>query len=79
VAEEEGAEVIREGGFTKPLVAYIAGVGAKPGMRFSHASAIVERERGAAESKIKALRDAGAYVVDRPEELGPAVLSVVRR
>jgi succinyl-CoA synthetase alpha subunit len=79
VAEEEAAEVIQEGRFTKPLVAYIAGVGAKSGMRFSHASAIVERGRGSAESKIRALREAGAHVVDRPEELGPTLASLLRR
>ncbi len=78
VAEEEAAEVVREGRFTKPLVAYIAGLGAKPGMRFSHASAIVERGRGSADSKIKALRDAGALVVDKPEHLGPMLASVLR-
>jgi succinyl-CoA synthetase alpha subunit len=77
VAEEEAAQVVREGRFTKPLVAYIAGVGAKPGMRFSHASAIVERGRGSADSKITALRDAGAHVVDRPEHLGPMLASVL--
>jgi succinyl-CoA synthetase alpha subunit len=73
VAEEEAAEVVRAGGFTKPLVAYIAGSGVRPGMRFSHASAIVEGGRGTAEGKIKALREAGATVVDRPEDLAPAV------
>ncbi|HUT16268.1 MAG TPA: CoA-binding protein [Anaerolineae bacterium] len=78
-AEEEAAEVIREGGFTKPLVAYIAGTGVKPGMRFSHASAIVERGRGSAESKIRALRDAGAHVVDRPEKLAPALEEILER
>jgi len=70
--------VIQEGGFTKPLVAYIAGTGVKPGMRFSHASAIVERGRGSAESKIRALREAGAQVVDRPEELATALVSVLK-
>ena len=79
VAEEEAAEVIREGRFTKPLVAYIAGVGVKPGMRFSHASAIVERGRGSAEGKIRALREAGAHVVDRPEELAPTLATLLRR
>lgn len=79
VAEEEAAEVIQDGRFTKPFVAYIAGVGAKSGMRFSHASAIVERGRGTAESKIRALREAGAHVVDRPEELGPTVANLLRR
>lgn len=69
VAEEEAAEVIREGRFTKPLVAYIAGRAMPSGMRFSHASAIIERGRGTAESKVKALREAGAHVVDRPQEI----------
>jgi len=78
-AEEEAAEVIQEGGFTKPLVAYIAGTGVKPGMRFSHASAIVERGRGSAESKIRALRDAGAHVVDRPEKLAPALAEILEK
>jgi len=78
VAEEEAAEVIKEGRFTKPLVAYIAGAGVKSGMRFSHASAIVERGRGSAESKIKALRAVGAHVVDRPEELAPTLANLLK-
>ncbi|MBI5956473.1 MAG: CoA-binding protein [Chloroflexi bacterium] len=78
VAEEEAAEVIREGRFIKPLVAYIAGAGVKPGMRFSHASAIVERGRGSAESKIRALREAGAHVVDRPEELALTLAHILK-
>jgi len=73
VAEEEAAEVIREGRFTKPVVAYIAGGALPSGMRFSHASAIVERGRGTAESKVKALREAGATVVERPQEIPEAV------
>jgi succinyl-CoA synthetase alpha subunit len=77
VAEEEAAEIIREGKFTKPLVAYIAGVGVKVGMRFSHASAIVERGRGSAESKIEALREAGAHVVERPESLAPTLARIL--
>jgi succinyl-CoA synthetase alpha subunit len=76
-AEEEAAEATAEGHFTKPLVAYVAGMGVRPGMRFSHASAIVERGRGSAEGKIKALREAGAYVVDRPEELAPALAGIL--
>jgi succinyl-CoA synthetase alpha subunit len=73
VAEEEAAEVIKEGRFTKPLVAYIAGRALPSGMRFSHASAIIERGRGTAESKVKALREAGATVVDTPQEIPVAV------
>jgi succinyl-CoA synthetase alpha subunit len=76
VMEEEAAEIIKEGDYRKPLVAYIAGKGLPPGLRFSHASAIVEGGRGSAEGKIKALREVGAYVVDRPEEIGAAVKKV---
>jgi succinyl-CoA synthetase alpha subunit len=79
VAEEEAAEVIKLGKFTKPVVAYISGVTAQPGVRFSHASAIIERGRGSAESKMKALKDAGVQVVERPEQIAPTVKSILRR
>ena len=71
VMEEEATEVIKAGGYTKPLVAYIAGKGLPSGLRFSHASAIVEGGKGTAEGKIKALKEVGAHVVDRPEDIGP--------
>ncbi len=76
-AEEEASEIVAQGKFTKPLAAYIAGTGVRPGMRFSHASAIVERGRGSAENKIKALREAGATVVDGPEKLAPALATLL--
>jgi len=79
VAEEEAAEVIKAGMFTKPVVAYISGVTAEPGVRFSHASAIIERGRGSADSKTKALKDAGAEVVDRPEQIAPTIKSILKR
>ena len=41
--EEEAAEAVRQKKFTKPLVIYVAGAWAPEGMRFSHASSIVER------------------------------------
>jgi len=78
VAEEEAAQVIRDGGFKKPLVAYIAGRSLPAGVRFSHASAIIERGRGTAESKIKALEDVGASVVDRPQEIAPTMNRLLR-
>ena len=79
VYEEEAAEVIKEGKFIKPLVAYIAGAWAPSGMRFSHASAIIERGKGTAESKIRALKEAGAYVVDRPEEIALTIARILKR
>ena len=73
VMEEEAAELIKAGGYTKPLVAYIAGRGLPAGIRFSHASAIIDGGRGTAEQKVEALRSAGAHVVDKPEDLGPTL------
>jgi citrate synthase len=62
--EEQVAELIRKGEFTKPLVAFIGGKAARSGTRFSHAGAIVEGNRGTWEGKVKALREAGAFVVE---------------
>jgi succinyl-CoA synthetase alpha subunit len=71
--EEEAAEAVDKKDFTKPLVVFIAGAWAPEGMRFSHASSIVERGRGTAQGKIKALTEAGAHVVDSPEEIAPKI------
>lgn len=79
VAEEEAAEAVREGKFNKPLVAYIAGRSLPAGVRFSHASAIIERGRGTAESKVKALKEAKAYVVDKPQEIPETVRRILER
>ena len=79
--EEEVAQLISGGEFTKPVVAYIGGRAARWGTRFSHAGAIVEGRRGSYEGKVEALREAGARVADSFEEIfqlarqlfGPAV------
>ena len=75
--EEEAAQCIREKKFTKPLVIFIAGAWAPPGMRFSHASSIIERGKGSAQSKIEALREAGAHVVERPEHIAPTLKKLI--
>jgi succinyl-CoA synthetase alpha subunit len=76
VMEEEAAEIIKRGEYRKPMVAYIAGKGLPQGLRFSHASAIVEGGKGSAEGKMKALQEVGAYVVNKPEEIGPTLQKV---
>jgi succinyl-CoA synthetase alpha subunit len=76
VMEEEAAELVKEGKFTKPLIAYIAGRGLPEGIRFSHASAIIEGGKGTAEGKVNVLRAAGAYVLDRPEDIGPTLQKI---
>ncbi len=76
--EEEAAEAVREEKFTKPLAAYIAGAWAPEGMRFSHASSIIERGRGSAKDKIRSLKNAGVQVVDRPDEIAPILLQLLK-
>lgn len=71
--EEEAAESVAKGEFTKPLVVFIAGAWAPEGMRFSHASSIIEGGKGTAQGKIKALTEAGAVVVQSPEEIAPRI------
>jgi succinyl-CoA synthetase alpha subunit len=78
VMEEEAAELIRLKKYKKPLVAYIAGKGLPSGMRFSHASAIIEGGQGTAEGKAEALKKVGAYVLERPEDIGPTLMRVFK-
>jgi succinyl-CoA synthetase alpha subunit len=67
-AEEEAAAHIRSA-VKKPVVAYIAGRTAPPGKRMGHAGAIIARGRGTAESKIKALEEAGVKVAQLPTDV----------
>ncbi|MFH1725271.1 MAG: CoA-binding protein [Elusimicrobiota bacterium] len=63
-SEEEAAELIKSGGCSKPVVAFIAGKHAAPGFRFGHAGALVERGRGTYEAKREALAGAGVRIAD---------------
>lgn len=74
--EEKAAEFFRTT-MTKPLIAYIAGVTAPPERRMGHAGAIISRNRGGAQEKIRALEDAGVIVVRNPAEIGDIVESAL--
>ena len=74
--EERVADLMKNGEFTKPLVAFIGGAAAKEGTRFSHAGAIIEGGRGTHQGKVKALREAGAHVVDHFDDI-PKVMKKV--
>jgi succinyl-CoA synthetase alpha subunit len=78
-AEEQAAEFIRQQASPKPIASFIAGVAAPPGRRMGHAGAIVSGGRGTAASKVNALREAGAHVVQTPSELGIAIRSALGR
>jgi succinyl-CoA synthetase alpha subunit len=77
--EEELAQLIRDRKVTKPVIAYIGGKAAREGTRFSHAGAIIEGGRGTHAGKVKALRDAGAIVVDAFGELPDAVVKILKQ
>lgn len=67
--EEEAAEYIQSN-VTKPVAAFIAGASAPKGKRMGHAGAIIRGSRGTAESKIKALENAGVYVASSISDIG---------
>jgi len=71
-AEEEAAEYIASR-ISKPVYAYIAGRTAPPGKRMGHAGAIISGGRGTAESKIKALEEAGVKVARFPHEIAQLI------
>ncbi len=75
-AEEEAARLMAAGGFTKPVVAFIAGMiheSAPRGVSFGHAAAIIERGEGSPARKKALLREAGAVVVEDMREIPAAV------
>jgi succinyl-CoA synthetase alpha subunit len=69
--EEEAAEFIKSGGFTKPVFAIVAGrfTESLPGVRFGHGGTIIEGGLGTPSAKIRALEDAGVSVVRRLSQL----------
>jgi succinyl-CoA synthetase alpha subunit len=77
--EEEAAEYIKSGKFTKPVVAYIAGrfVEKLPqGTPLGHAGAMIEQGRGTWESKVKSLKKAGVKIAEKLEDI-PKLLEKV--
>jgi len=66
--EEEASEYIKT--MDKPVVAWIAGRNVPKGKRMGHAGAIIEGTMGTAESKVSALKKAGARVADVPWDIG---------
>ncbi len=72
-SEERLAKYITDTGFSKPVVAYVAGRAAPKEKRMGHAGAIIYGNFGTAESKILAFRAAGVKVARTPMEI-PAMV-----
>jgi succinyl-CoA synthetase alpha subunit len=75
-AEEEAARFIR-GGFSKPVIGYVAGLTAPPGRRMGHAGAIMSGGHGTAARKIEALEAAGVRMVRNPARIGETAAAVL--
>jgi len=77
-AEEQAADYIKRTSYPKPVAAYIAGRTAPPGKRMGHAGAIISGRSGTAESKIKALQDAGVHVAEKPTDVARLLTNLLR-
>jgi succinyl-CoA synthetase alpha subunit len=77
-AEEEAAAWIKKH-CTKPVAAYIAGHSAPAGKRMGHAGAIISGGKGAAADKMRALKDAGAWVAESPADMGLMMQKALKR
>ncbi len=75
--EEDAADFIDDGGFTKPMIAYVAGRYARPDVRFGHAGAMISRGVGTAQGKQQALREAGVHVVEHFGDIGTATREIL--
>lgn len=77
--EEKAAELLENKGFTKPLIAFIAGKFTEdmPSKKYGHAGAIIRGDRGTPSAKEKALEEAGAHVVDVHHKIGEKLNEVL--
>jgi len=67
--EELAADFVSREGYSKPVVAFVAGRTAPPGKRMGHAGAIIMGGAGTAQSKIDAFREAGIEVAEKPSDV----------
>ncbi|MBI2147447.1 CoA-binding protein [Candidatus Woesearchaeota archaeon] len=78
--EDQVADMVQEGRFTKPIAAFIAGRFAEQmpqGIQFGHAGALIEGTRGLPSHKIQILRQAGVLVAERHDQLGELIKEAI--
>ena len=76
--EQEAAEFMKAGGFTKPLIAVVVGQTAPLGKRMGHAGAIISGAAALASEKIRILSEAGAAMARTPADIGITVRDVLK-
>ena len=67
--EEIAAQYIKENGYPKKVIAYIAGSRAPEEKKMGHAGAIISNGIGTAKSKLDTLEDAGVIVARKMDEI----------
>jgi len=77
--EELAAEFIATEGYSKPVVAFVAGRTAPPGKRMGHAGAIIMGKSGTAMSKIGAFKKAGVQVAEKPSDVAKLLAEKLRK
>jgi succinyl-CoA synthetase alpha subunit len=77
-SEEQAAAWLKKNPISKPVIAYIAGQYAPEGRRMGHAGAIIQGGKGDAESKIRALQEAGVEIARSPMDIGATVARALR-
>ncbi len=77
-AEERAAAWVKEN-MKKPVVGFIGGRTAPKGKRMGHAGAIISGATGTAESKIKAMQEAGINVAETLSDIVPLLKERMRR
>ncbi|MDW7673994.1 MAG: CoA-binding protein [Bacillota bacterium] len=78
--EEDMAQFVKEGGFTKPLISFISGQFTESlpeGTVFGHAGAMIAGGMGKPSNKKAKLTEAGATVVEKFDDLIPALQKVL--
>ncbi len=76
--DEEDAAAFIKTHVRKPVAAFIAGRTAPPGKRMGHAGAIISGGEGTADSKIAALKAAGAAIAESPADMGRAMAAAMK-
>ena len=78
VTMEQDAAAFVKAAFKKPIAALVVGASAPPGKRMGHAGAIITGESATAEFKIAALKDAGAWIIHTPADIGSTAQEMLR-